>query len=466
MVAMKYIGNIFHVLISLVLIEVDGHSIISSALETALQQDWSLSSTFFEKASGSSIVAYDQDKEKVIIFGGFSDNINTSESYWIGNETDWSITYIYDIETDRLAKIPFNLLDAIYDTGYFFNYATTNAIVMDSFIYFALEFMVIRFDLSELYLVENAPSLANKINIQETDLLDPTQDDYYGYQGCVVTDGSKDYFYIAGTGNKNVIICSLSHQGCMAGGKSLHKHNGGVCVVMDNILYLIGGINTNVTEYVNVSKLLYNDGQYQFTKHKNVFQGELAFNDKTESDGGRAVIQDDENKIVYILGGANDHNRDIHKMDIAQQTMELLDMKLPEPGLNCSTTILSQSNGRIYAFRGMNGWNADKIAFSTSIYYSNDPTVSPSEDPSVTPSNSPTNYPTNKPSWAPTIKGETRSPSIDPTISPSSDPSYSPSIKPTTTPTTSSPTANPTTSFPTPDPTKDPSANPSQVSVM
>ena len=75
-------------------------------IEAALQSNWILSSTYFNTKEGASIVGYDSDHERVIIFGGTRfDYQRQSEPFTLGTRQDWNQLYIYDILHDKLSQM-------------------------------------------------------------------------------------------------------------------------------------------------------------------------------------------------------------------------------------------------------------------------------------------------------------------------------------------------------------------------
>ena len=500
---------IFCILISL-LTNTYCQSIDPSSLEAVLRHDWSLSPGKFLSAGGSSIVAYDADVEKVIIFGGESDAVSAILRWrrTIYEHMDWNYTYIYDIAKDRLTPIrtswPYLYRQSSYldfETS-LINYATTNAIVINSYIYFATDTALLIYDSAGLYKMEamlnGEEPWDNSFDIRQYPIEISyniyEDEDYWAGQGCVVTNQNQDHIFIIGSAleprtSQYIIMCSITSDpifdtpDCTIAGQTLYDHIEGPCVVMHDILYIIGGFYTNTTEYATVSSLV--SGFTKFTKEKNLYQGQMEISAEEAGNAGSSVIQDDDNKLIYILGGryGYPHNREIYKMNTSSQTMELLDFYLPDPGINFTTTILSKSNGKIYAFRGLDGWNADQIAFSNSIYQTISPTVSPTKEPSDYPSQtpsvnpthnpsvSPSNSPSGKPTQTPTVKGETRHPSINPTMTPSNDPSKNPTTGAPTmviaseSPSSSSPTLSPT-DISSKTPINSPSIDPTKVYLM
>ena len=73
------------------------------------------------------------------------------------------------------------------------------------------------------------------------------------------------------------------------------------------------------------------------------------------------VIQDNQNGLVYLLGG-DKHERDIHRINVSNQSMTKINISLPSPGIKQRTTILSKQTGMIYVFRGL-GVDDDKSKF-------------------------------------------------------------------------------------------------------
>ena len=111
----------------------------STRIETALQ-NWLLSSTQFYRPAGYSIVGYDYDNDKVIIFGGAQGLTNVDSA-------DWYILYIYDIFKDTLTSIPIS-----WDSyGELLNDVTTNAVIINSTMYFTITDFVLSLDLDPIY---------------------------------------------------------------------------------------------------------------------------------------------------------------------------------------------------------------------------------------------------------------------------------------------------------------------------
>ena len=75
------------------------------------------------------------------------------------------------------------------------------------------------------------------------------------------------------------------------------------------------------------------------------------------------LIKDEENKLIYILGGQH-FSRDIYRINVSSQSIKKLNISLPYPGMSAATTIFFKKSGRIYAFRGIKGGDSQRIAFT------------------------------------------------------------------------------------------------------
>ena len=320
-------------------------------IETALQ-NWTDSLTHFVTAAANSLVAYDEDTQKAIIFGG-------SSIFF-----EWNHLYVYDFIEDSLSIVAINW-NFVKPDRYLLNPASTSAVIIDSIMYFATSNQVSKLDLAPVYEYD---VVSSNFDIKPEVILQHDLAYQYAGYGCVVTDDKKQYLIISGMhsclpGNPNcddykwstkIITYHINSGEYRVVGESRYEHLYAACVVMDNIFYIIGGISTNKTEYLAID-LLVNYGYSKLLTYK----GEIPWNGSASA----AVIQDDASKLIYLLGGYKATHR-IYKMNVVNQTIELLDIILPYPILE-STTILFRPYGRIYLFRGWNGQYGDRVEFTT-----------------------------------------------------------------------------------------------------
>ena len=222
------------------------HYINSTCIESALQ-DWTLSSQAFFTSAGWSIVGYDEDKDKVIIFGG----VGSDENFYT---TDWYALYVYDIISDRLTHVSLS-----WDTEYysfFMNYASTNAVIINSTMHFLITKNLLELDLHPIYsYIDNNPASGSPPQFKPIIWFDSSSQ-WYGGGGCIVTDSTKEYLIISGMiCNRDVIVIHIATHMWWLAAQSNQIHFEGVCVVMDDVFYAIGGRFSNATEYIDITIL-------------------------------------------------------------------------------------------------------------------------------------------------------------------------------------------------------------------
>ena len=308
--------------------------------------NWTSSSTRFQKENGCSIVGYDEDQEKVIIVGGIK---NESETL-----------YIYDILQDQLSTVPIGWNMVTESCGDLMNCITTNAVVINSTMYFTIDKCILEVDLNPFYLYTLQHSTSAAPDIQPQILLDSwsSQSTYTGL-GCIVTDDTKQYLVISAMrDSKQTILYHIQTGSYWIGGESSYFHQLGVCVVLYGTFYVIGGWDTNTTEYIQIPMLFGDDIDKLHAK----------YNHDLQIDIGRAVIVDDESKLIYLLGGLM-YRTDIYYMDVTDYgsaTMELSNITLPVAIIS-STTVLSKQTRKVYVFRGVFGEWSDQIRFTSDM---------------------------------------------------------------------------------------------------
>ena len=110
-------------------------------IETAFQ-NWTLSSTQFYRPAAWSIVGYDSDHDVAIIFGG-------APGMWNVDKADWYNLYIYDLMKDTLTTVPIAWDISLY--GWLVNQLTTNAVIINSTMYFSITDHVLLLQLDPIY---------------------------------------------------------------------------------------------------------------------------------------------------------------------------------------------------------------------------------------------------------------------------------------------------------------------------
>eukprot|EP01084_Bolivina_argentea_P271116 461191_1 len=198
--------------------------------------------------------------------------------------------------------------------------------------------------------------------------------------------GSGSYFkelYIL-----NVITNTWSTGTSLPQATALHS-----CNVVDDILYVIGGVcsagSINVY-YDDVFILPLTNGSW------NALNDTLSSKKNTH----RSVVFD--GKEIYVIGGYNGNNI-LGEVDIINTADGTIN-----PGKNLiyeeSEVAAIILDATIYVFGGNPSTNNDRFQYSSRISAapSNAPTISPSNSPTLPPTNAPTLPPTNTPSNAPT----------------------------------------------------------------
>ena len=334
-----------------------------------LAQDWSVSSASFLSSADCSIIGYDYDQEKVIILGGSKKESSDSERKY---KTDQNTLYIYNIIEDKLSSI-YIAWDRFL---VLLNCGTTNAIITDSIMYFATQSDLLKLDLNPFYIFvdSNNNKSQSSLPLTQPEILPINTRYVYGYYGCIVIDDSKSYLIISDIQNESYIYNKDA---------LTYDHAGGACLIMDNILYIIGGVS-NVTEYIDIQNLNEWSEIPKSQQYKDQFPYQWGYKLQQDTSysivqsviyaaDGIAVIKDEENKLIYVLGGAategsTDHSTEIYRLNVIDQSMELLNISLPYPGFSHCTTVFSKIWGRIYAFRGNGEWPFDKILVSNSVF--------------------------------------------------------------------------------------------------
>ena len=176
---MSHATSIGYILACLLYISYCNH-IDSLWIETALQ-NWTNSSTHFVTPAGNSFVEYDEDTQKAVIFGGS------------GDYSDWNHLYVYDFLQDNLSIIAINW-DYHSPGKYLLNPSSTNAVIIDSIMYFSTSKEVCKLDLDPVYAYN---VLSSNPDIKPEVILQHVAYQYTGY-GCIVTDEKKQYLIISG----------------------------------------------------------------------------------------------------------------------------------------------------------------------------------------------------------------------------------------------------------------------------
>ena len=362
-------------------------------IESALQ-NWTYSSSSFYRGAAWSIVGYDQNRDKVIIFGG----IGSDEDF---QTADWYQLYIYDLITDKLTHVPISwsvgaygddeIEDDTYDYTLLINSDLANAIIINSTMYFLIQHNMLTLDLNPIYsyYIDNIGDIAPQV---KPNIFFDSDSPYYGGMGCMVTDSSRQYLFVTNMiCNRDIIVINLRNHAYWFAAQSNEIHFEGACVVMNDILYVIDGHFSNRTEYIDLRTLLnpqlspYDPILMMFyypalrpRNPRTLTEQALNVNEQIIDEGkyytgtGYGVITDSQGKNIYLLGGY-DHSQGIYRLDVTQQTFQLLDIHLPSTfQLKYATTILHQKTGRIYAFRGVQGADSEHIAFTTNSLISSD----------------------------------------------------------------------------------------------
>ena len=364
----KYCG----ILLILILIDfldlTSGNRINASWIESALQ-DWRLSSAKFEASSQSlpashSMVGYDSKMDKVIILGGESyDGVYPDAS---------NIVWIYDLIKNDLSLIPHVVWSGITNAALHDVLPSTNSVIINSTMYYCTEDKVIKLNLRPFYNYneyEAPPSHTPEIIM--------SKEKTWGFIGepCIVTDKTQKYLILAAQCcNRIVIVYEIETGYYWETAQTSFCHNAGVCVIMNDIFYIIGGSATFQTEYIEMSILLeqtyhgeiFNLYPDNITFPEFVLYSSSSYGCNFGNAGNFGVIQDDEHNLIYLIGGEElgVMKTQIRKMNVTNGSMELVDFGLPELGISGATTILFRKNGRIFVFRGFGGGHANEIAYT------------------------------------------------------------------------------------------------------
>ena len=338
-------------------------------IEEVLQNGWILSATQFYRPAECSIVGYDSDNEKVIIIGGTTSGTNFETA-------DWYSLYIYDLIMDKLNPIPI-AWNSLHDE--LINPSTTNAVVVNGTMYFSTREHLFSLDLDLVY-SHDLNDEDNRLHSKGQNLSSLRPQVLYGYsldtgyigEGCIVCDETKQYIFISGMAHDGtqsddkfrvVLVYHITTQRLWYGGYPKYYHNRGVCMVMNDVFYIIGGSDRSIPEYIDVDELINEENIYYPNKAPhlttfNVTSDKYGFSQRDRN--GIGIISDRKNKLIYLLGGYG-HNKEMYRLDVQNQTMNRLNVTLPYSGIEYATTIVSETTKRIYVFRGMEGLNSQRI---------------------------------------------------------------------------------------------------------
>ena len=286
-------------------------------IESALPE-WQLSSTHFDETVGWSIIAYDKLHDKIIIFGGVPKQ-DIDYEFPEYREYHEKNVYIYDMLTDTLSSIPMPWDDGTY--GWVVNPSTTNAIIINSIMYFLTDYNLIKLDLSPIYAAYyqiggSFGTFMQRTNISyllnyelRSEVQSLTQFTYYG---------DKDMTYL----NTNV----WANYSCGPYGIVKDEQN--------HFLYVLGG-----EEHL-----------------QEVYRINVSF---------------DDNPVNIYSSNFDGHGFAVHNYQRNDPKYGVVKLNITLPFPISTTTFFNEQNGRIYAFRMYeNGFNGSEkqIAFTDNVY--------------------------------------------------------------------------------------------------
>eukprot|EP01084_Bolivina_argentea_P092666 166694_1 len=264
-----------------------------------------------------------------------------------------------------------------------------------------------------VYFVSHIYRKIHTFNIETLEYNDDIGVDNGKWNPCMVTNVEQTRLYIAaGWNSKTFFIWDLQTATEIKGAPDHNEdHTGGACHMIDNILYIMSGVNSTLIEYIDLNAL---NNDITNTKWNIV---EQQFPSVLYSPASAVC-----DNLIFIMGGAlpsqtANHYRmrnsvfvfDISTNDITQQQSLPVDIAW-------SPAICVEK--RIYIFMGLWVDEFGRSLRSTCMY--SDlwfiPTQQPTNEPTKNPTQQPTNEPTKNPTQQPTIeqtKGLTNNPSHD-----------------------------------------------------
>lgn len=360
-----------------VLMIIDAHSNTILNIEQALGS-WTFSDFKFAESTSASLVAYDDDYQIVIIFGGDKSKCIAPElTHCICCENQNKL-YIYNIVSDSLYTVKITWNHHPLSKANLFNYVSTNAVIINKTLYAASYNHLFTLNLTDIYF-QYFNVMASKhdeyeIIIQNNSadsikILNSCNDNdictYYAGEGCLNTDDTKNFLILSSSNKGYILVYDILNNIHWIAAQFNHTYtyNHGACVIMNDILYIVGGTHSNTIEYVEMELLTdYDQRNSYLSQFKDISTDNMYYNHVWWTQFG--VIKDEPNGLIYILGGIN-HEREVHRINVSDQTITKLNgTLLPLPGIEGGTTIRSKTNGMIYIFRGLGGGDANKIAFT------------------------------------------------------------------------------------------------------